>query len=89
MGGISAGANISCVISHLYRDEQLQPPLTGIYLSIPSTMDPKVVPEKYRHEHVSREQNKDAPILNGDAVKLFRGTPISVDCTIGINVRNL
>ena len=37
-------------------------------------MDEKVVPEKYRSEHVSREENKDAPILNAGAVKLFRGT---------------
>ena len=74
MAGISAGANISCSISHLARDEKLQPPLTGVYLSIPSIMPPELAPEKYRHEHTSREDNKDAPILNGGAMKLFRST---------------
>lgn len=64
---------MAAVISHLYRDEGLQPPLTGVYLSIPSLMGPDNAPEKYRHEHHSREQNKNAPILNEAASKLFQG----------------
>ncbi|KAB8291547.1 hypothetical protein EYC80_006348 [Monilinia laxa] len=35
VGGISAGANFSSIVSHLYLDEKLSPPLTGVYLSIP------------------------------------------------------
>ena len=64
---------MAAVVSHLYRDDGLQPPLTGVYLSIPSLMSPEVVPEKYRHEHTSREENKDAPVLNEAATKIFRG----------------
>ena len=74
VAGISAGANISAVISHLYRDEKLQPPLTGIYLSIPSAVDASVVPGKYRAEYLSREQNKNAPILSEAAMLMFRST---------------
>ena len=71
VAGISAVANIAAVISHLHRDEKLQPPLTGVYQSIPSPMSPENVPKKYRDQHQSREQNKDAPILNEAARKLI------------------
>lgn len=71
VGGVSAGGNFVAVVSHLYRDEGISPPLTGLFLSIPTIMEPEVVPEKYRHEYLSREQNKDAPILDEEAMSLF------------------
>ena len=72
VGGISAGANLVAVISHLYRDDHLSPPLTGIYLSVPAVLSPEVVPAKYKDQYLSREQNKNAPILNQGAIALFR-----------------
>lgn len=51
----------------------MQPPLTGVHLSIPSTIDDKAVPDKYRNEHTSVGDNKNAPILDEGAMKLFRG----------------
>jgi acetyl esterase/lipase len=74
VGGISAGANLVAVISHLYRDDRLSPPITGIYLSVPVVLSPEVVPEKYKDQYLSREQNKNAPILNQDTIALFRST---------------
>jgi acetyl esterase/lipase len=73
IGGISAGGNLAAVISHLYRDEQISPPLTGIYLSVPILLSPEAVPEKLKDQYLSREQNKNAPILNKEAMTLFRG----------------
>ena len=73
VGGISAGGNLSAVLSHLYRDEQIQPPLTGVYLSIPSIMNEKAIPEKYKNDFTSAEENKNAPILDAAAMKVFRG----------------
>jgi len=71
VGGISAGGNFGAVVSHLYRDEKLSPPLTGVYLSIPAIMQPEHVPEKYKDFFLSREQNKNAITLNDDSIALF------------------
>jgi acetyl esterase/lipase len=70
-GGVSAGGNFAAVASHLYQDEKVVPPLTGLYLFIPAIVGPSVVPEKYKARYLSREQNKDAPILNHGVVGLF------------------
>lgn len=71
VGGISAGANFASIVSHLYRDEKLSPPLTGVYLSIPPVVARKVVPEKYKDTYLSLEQNKDAPLLNKEIAGTF------------------
>jgi acetyl esterase/lipase len=71
IGGISAGANFSSVLPHIYRDDKIQPPLTGVFLSIPAVMAPNLVPAKYKDVYLSREQNKDAPILNSGSMELF------------------
>ncbi|KAF8864889.1 alpha/beta-hydrolase [Acephala macrosclerotiorum] len=71
VGGISAGANFSAILTHLYRDDKLSPSLTGAYLSIPPCMAAELCPEKYKPFWLSREQNKDAPILNNDSMGLF------------------
>jgi acetyl esterase/lipase len=72
VAGVSAGATMAAAITHLARDEKLTPALTGCWLSIPSLLSPTVVPEKYKKDYLSREQNKDAPILNEGAIALFR-----------------
>lgn len=72
VAGVSAGANMAATISHLYRDEGGNPPLTGVYLSIPSLLSPEAVPEKYKSQYLSRDQNKDAPILNEGSIRFFR-----------------
>ena len=65
------------MITHLYRDEKspLDPPLTGQYLSIPAVLDPAAVPKDLKKYYLSREQNKDAPILNLATVRLFESKP--------------
>jgi acetyl esterase/lipase len=76
VGGTSAGGNISAVISHLARDEKLSPPLTGIWLHIPMVVHPDAVPEKYKADYGSYEQNKDALIIGVKAVEwLLSATP--------------
>lgn len=69
VGGGSAGGNISAVLAHLARDEQLSPPLTGQYFCVPAIMSflpPSHVPAQYRAEYLSHPlvtASKD-PILN-------------------------
>lgn len=63
VGGASAGGNIAAVLAHLARDEGLNPPLTGQYLCVPSLLHLGGVPEKHKHEYLSRSINKDDPVL--------------------------
>lgn len=51
-------------ISHLWRDESLTPPLTGVFLAVPSICVISALPDKYRHREMSWKQNRDAPIFN-------------------------
>jgi len=52
-------------ITHLWRDENRTPLITGLCISIPmSYHTPSALPEKYSHRDLSYEQNKDAPIFN-------------------------
>jgi acetyl esterase/lipase len=71
VGGTSAGANISAVLAHVARDENLSPPLTGQYLAVPKVLPFTRVPEKYKEYHLSAEQNKDAPVLPMAAIDTF------------------
>jgi acetyl esterase/lipase len=70
VGGVSAGATSSIAASHLYRDENLSPPLTGLYLSVPGLLF-EAVPEKYQHEYTSHLECGDAPIMNTEDLGLL------------------
>lgn len=71
VAGISAGANIACTISHLARDDNLTPGLTGVYLSIPAVLSPEAVPDRLKGDYKSRQENQNALVLDNKAVALF------------------
>ncbi|KAH8880515.1 alpha/beta-hydrolase [Thozetella sp. PMI_491] len=75
VGGVSAGANLACSSAHLARDENLSPKITGAYLSIPSVLAPQAVPAKWKDSYLSREENKNALVLNEGAIALFHSFP--------------
>jgi acetyl esterase/lipase len=60
---VSAGGNISAVLSHLARDHSLNPPLTGVCLDVPPIVHHKAVPEEYKKHYKSYHQLTDAPII--------------------------
>lgn len=62
--GESAGANLALVAALLARDEGLNPPLTGLSLSIPALLSAEAVPDKYKAEYLSYEQSGDTPGLD-------------------------
>ena len=64
------------MVTHLYRDEKLSPPLTGAYLSIPACIPPELEPEQYKGLYLSREQNKDAPVLSQKTVDMFESKAV-------------
>ena len=72
IGGTSAGGSIAASLAHLARDNNLSPPLTGHMISIGSVMHVDHVPKKYKSQYLSREQNKEAPILNLQFHSLMR-----------------
>lgn len=71
IGGTSAGGNISAALSHLARDTGLTPPLTGIWLNIPTVLAPDAVPSAYKHLYLSRSQHKEALILPKAAMDMY------------------
>lgn len=63
IGGTSAGGNLTAVLAHLARDNNLSPPLTGQYLAIPAVVPQERMPEKYKDRILSYVQNENAPVL--------------------------
>jgi acetyl esterase/lipase len=82
VGGTSAGGNIAAAISHIARDERLSPPLTGCHLMIPVICNIDALPEKYRKDQHSWEQNEDAAVLGRKACDLFW------DCYVPVSERD-
>jgi acetyl esterase/lipase len=62
VGGISAGGNITNIVTHLARDENLRPPITGCWLSAtPVRLAPKdahKLPQKYQERLLSHDQEE-------------------------------
>ena len=68
VGGVSAGASQSALITTQAVKTPLAHPITGQWLCVPSLMNHDNVPDKYRSYYHSMEHNKDAPILPASAV---------------------
>lgn len=69
LGGVSAGGNLAAVTGQKSIAERFHPPLTGLWLGIPFILDETIVPAMYKSLFVSRVQNREALILNGDSVR--------------------
>lgn len=73
IGGVSAGGNLAAVTAHRVLSSGYPLELTGVFLGIPVLFNADTVPEAYRDTFLSREQNRDARILNGEAIRLIEG----------------
>ncbi|KAM0324745.1 hypothetical protein ACHAPQ_008212, partial [Fusarium lateritium] len=76
IGGSSAGASMAAIASHLARDENLNLPVTGVFLLAPMILPPEseeALPEKYKEMYLSRAQAecKNDPILTPALDKIF------------------
>lgn len=71
VGGISAGGNLTAVTLTRSLKTPLKYKITGVWLSVPFLLDPSVVPQEYKDLFISREQNRDAPIMGLDGVDAF------------------
>lgn len=72
VGGISAGGNLTAVTVARSLTTPLKRKITGAWLSVPFLLDASIVPEEYRDLFISREQNKDAPVMGLDGVDAFK-----------------
>ncbi|ESK85482.1 esterase lipase [Moniliophthora roreri MCA 2997] len=75
IGGMSAGANIVAVITHLARNDDVLrgTPLTGQILVTPPVVHPDYVPARYSDSLRSMETNKNAPIFSRSEFDIFWG----------------
>ncbi|KAL3475698.1 Alpha/Beta hydrolase protein [Aspergillus californicus] len=71
IAGMSAGANVSAVLSLLSRDAPLNPPLTGTYLNAPATVHHDAIPAKYAPYFKSRDEAINAPLIPRPIMDLF------------------
>ena len=76
IGGDSAGGNIAAASALQARDDPFfadKHKLTGQFLREAVLLHPEAVPEKYRAELRSYEENADAPLLGKDGMYLCFG----------------
>jgi hypothetical protein len=61
----------------LSRDEKLEPPITGQYLSVPALLSPGNVPCDLQDQYKSRFSSKGDPVLKGADLDLAFGMSMS------------
>lgn len=66
LGGESAGATMSAVLTHRARDARLDPPMTGVFLSAGSYFNPSAIPSEYQEHYRSRTDPvcEEGPMLS-------------------------
>ncbi|PYH89000.1 alpha/beta-hydrolase [Aspergillus ellipticus CBS 707.79] len=69
LGGFSSGATVAAVLLQQARDQGLSPSLTGGFISIPMLLVDEIVPECYRGEWKSREENTQDPAVTKDSLQ--------------------
>ncbi|TGO17555.1 hypothetical protein BTUL_0016g00180 [Botrytis tulipae] len=73
VGGISAGGNIANAVVHLNCEQSSTAPVTGQFLSVPPLLPAHLVPEKYKDDFISNEQNKDTMVPPPKLLEMFTG----------------
>ncbi|CZR62780.1 related to Putative sterigmatocystin biosynthesis lipase/esterase STCI [Phialocephala subalpina] len=73
LGGTSSGSSAVMVLSHLARDEDLSPPLTGLFLCLLMPCQPTALPPPHSTDPriVSWTECRDTPMFNHRAFSLF------------------
>lgn len=76
VGGTSAGGTITASITHLYHTWQAtqspsSPPITGIFFSAGSILNPNRIPSGYKPYYLSRKQNATALPVDADLYSIF------------------
>jgi acetyl esterase/lipase len=72
MGGMSAGACLTAVLSRKFQEEKLAHPLTGQWLAAAPTMDNDTCPEKYKSYYIAQQQNAESPVMSQESFQKLR-----------------
>lgn len=72
VGGESAGANLAAELSHLARDHNLFPKLSGQFLCCGTFISPQHVPANYKERFLSWTEDDRAPLIDKDMYAIFR-----------------
>ncbi|PNS21081.1 hypothetical protein CAC42_3418 [Sphaceloma murrayae] len=74
VGGVSAGGNLSIVLTQNAIEQKIQPPLTGVWLCVPLTFhDERHVPDEYKKFYLSRKENAASAVLSEKTIQAFNG----------------
>ncbi|KAJ6003494.1 Alpha/beta hydrolase fold-3 [Penicillium sp. IBT 35674x] len=71
VGGTSSGGHIANPLIHRARDEGLQPPITGVHLTVAPTLAPQALTEAYRDIYKSRYDLRDGFTLTQESIELY------------------
>lgn len=69
MGGVSAGASITAVLSRKFQEEELAHPLTGQWLAVPPLFHEDIVPQEYRKIYISADRNATPGMTKEERMK--------------------
>ncbi|KAF2137106.1 uncharacterized protein K452DRAFT_236425 [Aplosporella prunicola CBS 121167] len=72
VGGGSSGASLAGVAVQAWLDAGKEPRVSGVWLQMPSFLDPSIVPDKWKTLHFAREQNAAAPVLNAESLAYLK-----------------
>ncbi|KAI0635401.1 Alpha/Beta hydrolase protein [Trametes polyzona] len=78
LAGSSAGAHLAGAVAHRIQNDSFfdsHPRPTGLFLQIPTMVHGDAVPEEYKANFTSMEQNKDAPMLTTKLLYSFYPSP--------------
>ncbi|KAL4961375.1 alpha/beta hydrolase [Aspergillus stella-maris] len=65
IGGVSVGGHLTALIAQRAVKENLKPPITGLWVSVPFlAYTAENIPKEYRDDWVSRTQNRFSPIMD-------------------------
>ncbi|KAJ8105969.1 hypothetical protein OPT61_g9853 [Boeremia exigua] len=71
VAGTSAGGDVAAVAAHDAVEKKLEPEITGVVLLGAALVHHDAVPERYKEHYRSREQNKNALVLDARSYDWF------------------
>ncbi|TKX23817.1 alpha/beta hydrolase fold-containing protein 16 [Elsinoe australis] len=72
VGGVSAGGNLSVVVAQQAIEQNISPPITGLWLCVPIAFPNKeYVPDEFKQFYLAREENANAGILSAKTIEAF------------------
>lgn len=72
VGGASSGGTLAAPLVQHAHEKGLTPPITGTYLAVPMLLVEEIVPERFKRQWTSREENVPFPSVNRSTLKAWQ-----------------